>query len=219
MLTEKLTDLKKDLVEYAALVETMVKDGIQGLLKKDASKLQNILDKMEPKANLKEVELDEKCTSLIAQYQPKARDLRTILMVLGMNRDLERIGDHAVNIAQSSLYLIERPQVKPLLDLPRMGEIVDSMLRDSVTAFVNEDPQLGKDVRDRDDQVDDLRGQILRELITYMSADVSTIERALHIIRISDNLERIADLTTNVGEDVIFMVEGRVLKHNLQDEG
>ena len=217
MLAEKLTDLKKDLVEYAALVETMLDDGIQGLLKKDSAKLQDVLKKHEPKANAKEIELDEKCIILIAQYQPKAKDLRTILMVLEINRDLERMGDHAVNIAQSAQFLIERPNVKPLLDLPRMAELVGNMLRDSVDAFVKEDPLLGKNVCERDDQVDELRGQILRELITYMSADVSTIERALHIIRISDNLERLADLATNIGEEAIFMVEGKVLKHHAQD--
>ena len=212
MLAEKLTELKKEVIEYTALIETMVGDGMQGLLKKDADKLRNVINEQEPKANLKENELDEKCISLIAQYQPKAKDLRTILVIQGMNRDLERIGDHAENIAESALFLIERPQVKPFVDLPRMSEIVRGMLRDSVNAFMQEDPQLGKNVRDRDDLVDDLR-----ELVTYMSADVSTIERALHIMRIADNLERIADLTTNVGEDVIFMVEGKVLKHNPQD--
>jgi len=217
MLAEKLTDLKKDLVEYAALIEVMVEDGIQGLLQKDADKLQNILTKYEPKANLKDIEMEERCITLIAQYQPKAKDLRTILMVLEINRDLERMGDHAVNIAQSALYLIERPNVKPLLDIPRMSEIVNGMLHDSINAFIQEDALLAKNVCERDDQVDELRGQILRELITYMSADVSTIERALHIIRISDNLERVADLTTNIGEEVIFMVEGRVLKHRQEE--
>lgn len=214
MLTEKLTDLKKDLAEYAALVESMVADGIKGLIQKDADILKNIVGNYEPHSNQREIALDEKCISLIAQYQPKAKDLRSILMMMGMNRDLERMGDHAVNIARSSLFLIERPKVKPLLDLPRMNEIVNGMLRDSINAFIQEDPVLAKDVCGRDDQVDDLRSQILRELVTYMSADVSTIERALHIIRVSDNLERIADLTTNIGEDVIFMVEGRVLKHH-----
>ncbi|MDR2428498.1 MAG: phosphate signaling complex protein PhoU [Candidatus Margulisbacteria bacterium] len=214
MLTEKLQDLKKNLLEYAALAETMVADGIQGLLQKDETKLKNILEKHEPQANLREIELDEKCTSLLAQYQPKAKDLRTILMVLGMNRDLERIGDHAVNIAQSALYLLERPPLDPLFDLPRLSGLVNGMLRDSVDAFLQEDSALGKNVCERDDEVDELRGQILRKLIACMSSDASTIERALHIIRISGNLERIADLTTNIGEEVIFMAEGRVLKHH-----
>jgi phosphate transport system protein len=214
MLAEKLLDLKKNLLEYAALAEMMVEDGIQGLLQKNEAKLKNILEKHEPQANRTEIELDEKCTSLLAQYQPKAKDLRTILMALGMNRDLERIGDHAVNIAQSALYLLERPPLKPLLDLPHLSSLVNSMLRDSVNAFLREDSALGKNVCERDDEVDELRGQILRELIVCMSADASTIERALHIIRISGNLERIADLTTNIGEEVIFMAEGRVLKHH-----
>ncbi|MDR1453598.1 MAG: phosphate signaling complex protein PhoU [Candidatus Margulisbacteria bacterium] len=214
MLTEKLLDLKKNLLEYAALAEMMVADGIQGLLQKDEAKLKNILGKYEPQANFREIELDEKCTSLLAQYQPKAKDLRTILMALGMNRDLERIGDHAVNIAQSALYLLERPPLQPLRDLPRLSGLVNGMLRDSVNAFLQENSVLGKNVCGRDDEVDKLRAQILRKLIACMSADTSTIERALHIIRICGNLERIADLTTNIGEEVIFMAEGRVLKHH-----
>ena len=216
MLAEKLTDLKKNLAEYAALIETMVADGIDGLLRKDTEKLQDVINKYEPQANLKDIELDEQCTSLLAQYQPKAKDLRTILMILGINHALERMGDHAANIARSALFLIERPQVKPLLDLPRMSEITNGMLRDSVNSFIREDAVLAKSIEERDDQVDKLRSQILRELITYMSADVSTIERALHIIRISDNLERIADLTTNIGEEVVFMIEGKVLKHHVE---
>ncbi|GBR76603.1 phosphate transport system regulatory protein PhoU [Candidatus Termititenax persephonae] len=214
MLAEKLLDLKKNLVAYAALVETMVADGLRGLLNRDEERLRRIQAEYEPQANRKEIELDEKCVSLLAQYQPKAKDLRTILMILGMNRDLERMGDHAVNIAQSALYLIERPAMEPPLDLPRLGEIVSGMLRDSIDAFVREDSALGKNVCGRDDEVDELRAQFLRELIVRMSSDASTIERALHIIRISGNLERIADLTTNIGEEVIFMVEGRVLKHH-----
>ncbi|MDR2431591.1 MAG: phosphate signaling complex protein PhoU [Candidatus Margulisbacteria bacterium] len=215
MLAEKLTDLKKDLAEYAALIETMVRDGILGLINQDADKLQNVPDKYEPRANLKEIEIDEKCVALLAQHQPKAKDLRTVLMALGMNRDLERMGDHAVNIARNALCLLERPALKPPFDLPLMSEVAGSMLSDAISAFVREDPALGRNVCARDDQVDELRGRILHELIACMSADVSTIEGALHIIKVSDNLERIADLATNIGEEVIFMVEGRVLKHHL----
>ncbi|MDR1114031.1 MAG: phosphate signaling complex protein PhoU [Candidatus Margulisbacteria bacterium] len=214
MLTEKLLDLKKDLLEYAALVETMVADCLQGLLQKDADRLQNILTQAEPQANCKEIEIDRKSTSLLAQYQPQAKDLRAILMMLGMNRDLERMGDHAVNIAQSALYLIERPPVQPLFELPRLSAIVSGMLRDGINAFMQENSALAKLVCERDDEVDALRDQILRELIAYMSADTSTIERALHIIRMSGNLERIADLATNIGEEVVFMTEGQVLKHH-----
>ncbi|GBR72920.1 phosphate transport system regulatory protein PhoU, partial [Candidatus Termititenax aidoneus] len=150
MLAEKLLDLKKDLLEYAALVETMAADGVQGLLRKDVNRLQNILTQAEPQANGKEIEIDRKSTSLLAQYQPQAKDLRAILMMLGMNRDLERMGDHAVNIAQSALYLLERPPLPPLFELPRLSGLVSGMLRDSINAFMQENSVLAKLVCARD---------------------------------------------------------------------
>jgi len=217
MLEEKLTELKKSLIEYANLVEHMIKESIEGLLQKEKYMLQDVIENEEPKANAMEMHLDELCTSMIARYEPRAKDLRTVLMVLKMNNDLERIGDHAVNIAESSLFLIERPQVKPLIDIPNMAKIVMQMLKNSINSFVNEDAKLAKSVCERDDIVDGLRDQILRELITFMTSDPSTIERSLHLIRISSNLERIADLSTNICEDVIFMVAGRVIKHHAEE--
>lgn len=214
MLPEKITTLKKELVEYSALVEHMIEKSTQGLLRREKEVLGEVLDKDETKANDFEIELDELCTQLIAQYEPKAKDLRTILMILKMNNDLERMGDHAVNIAESSLFLIERPPVKPLIDIPNMAQTTMRMLKDSISAFINEDAKLARAVCERDDIIDGLRDQILRELITFMSSDPSTIERSLHLMRISRNLERIADLSTNICEDVIFMVEGRVIKHH-----
>jgi phosphate transport system protein len=214
MLGEKMTTLKRELTEYATLVEHMIEQSIQGLLRREKELLLEVIEKDEVKANNFEIELDELCTQLIAQYQPKARDLRTILMILKMNNDLERMGDHAVNIAESSLFLIERPPVKPLIDTPRLAEITMKMLKDSVDAFINEDAALARAVCERDDITDGLRDQILRELITFMSSDPSTIERSIHLIRISRNLERMADLSTNIGEDVIFMVQGKVIKHH-----
>ena len=131
-----------------------------------------------------------------------------------MNNDLERIADHAVNISQSALCFIEQPLVKPLIDIPRMADTVIEMLNDGVNAFVHEDSNLARGVCARDNVVDALRDQILRELVTYMISDPSTIERSLHLIRIPKNLERIADLSTNICEDVIFLVEGEVIKHH-----
>ena len=131
-----------------------------------------------------------------------------------MNNDLERMGDEAVNIAESSLFLIERPPVKPLIDIPRMAQEAMGMLRDSLSSLIREDTALASSVCQRDDVVDSLRDQILRELITYMASDPSTIERSLHLLRISRSLERIADLSTNICEDVIYMVEGKVIKHH-----
>jgi phosphate transport system protein len=218
MLDEKLPALKQELIEFAGHVEHMIDKSIRGLMRKDPGLLKEVIERDEPKANTHEIDLDEHCTTLIAQYQPKARDLRTILMILKMNSDLERMADHAVNIAESALYIIERPAVKPLLDTPRMAEEVVNMVSDSLRSFINEDAKLAKSVCERDDIVDGLANQILRELITYMSADPSTIERALHLLDIAGNLERIADLSTNIGEDVIFMVEGRVIKHHKEEE-
>ncbi len=213
LLDAKLTSLKKALIDYASLIERMIDKSMQGLLKKDKAVLEEIINKYEPWTNDLELEIDEMGTNLIAQYEPKAKDLRIVLMVLKINNDLERIGDHLVNIAESALFLIERPQVKPLIDIPKMGEIVIKMLKDSINAFINEDVKLAQAVCQEDSLVDNLLEQVIRELITYMTADSKTIERSMHLIRIAHNLERIADLSTNISEDVIFIVEGRVIKH------
>ncbi|KPK73656.1 hypothetical protein AMJ87_01175 [candidate division WOR_3 bacterium SM23_60] len=217
MIEEKIQELKAELVEYSMLVVTMVENCARGLVEKNEDLLHDLIEKDEPRANDYEIELDEMCTTYIVKYQPKAKDLRTILMILKMNNDLERIADHAVNISQSALYLIEQPLVKPLIDIPRMADTVSKMFNDGVAAFVHENSNLANDVCARDNAVDALRDQILRELITYMISDPSTIERSLHLIRISKDLERIADLSTNICEDVIFLVEGKVIKHHFEE--
>lgn len=217
MLADKLIQLKKNLAEYAGLVENMVDRSVKGLLNKDISMIRDVIETEEPKVNHFEIVLDEMCTTLIAQYQPAAKELRTILMVLRMNKDLERMGDHAVNIAQSAEYLIERPQVKPFKDIPQMSEATIAMFKDAVDSFVNSDPKLAKSVCARDYIVDEYKTKILAELTDIMKADPSTIERSLQLIRITGNLERIADLSTNICEDVMFMVEGRVIKHHIVD--
>jgi phosphate transport system protein len=195
----------------------MVETSAKGLSDKDESLLKQIIEKNEQRANEYEIEIDEMCTTLIVTLQPKAIDLRTILMIQKINNDLERIGDHAVNISQSALVLIDQPLVKPLIDIPRMAEEAKQMINDAISAFINKDPLLAKEVCERDSVVDSLRDQIIRELITYMVADASTIPRALHLLNISKNLERIADLSTNICEDVIFLVEARVIKHHHQE--
>lgn len=216
IITKKTIALKRELLEFASLVERMIEDSILGLIKKDAHLLKVVIEQYEPKANRFEIEIDEKCVGLIAQYQPKVKELRTILMVMQMNNDLERVGDHAVNIAESALFIIERPAVKPLIDIPRMAELSIKMLKDSLSSFTNEDTELARSVCQRDSEVDALGEQVLRELITFMSADTSTIERSLHLLRISRNLERIGDLSTNICEDTVFITEGRVIKHHTE---
>jgi phosphate transport system protein len=214
MLDEKMIALRKELIEYATLVEGMIDKSISGLLRKDSSMLSEVIEKDEPKANECEITIDELCTNMIAQYEPRAKDLRTILMTMKMNNDLERIGDHAVNIAECGLYLIEQPSLKPLLDIPRMADESVRMLKDAISSFINEDSELAKQVCERDHTVDELGQQILRELITFMGADAATIERSMRLLNIARNLERIGDLSTNISEDVIFMVEGKVIKHH-----
>lgn len=213
---EKIADLKRKLIEYATLVEGMIDKSIQGLLNKDRAILIEVVEKDEPKANDFEIELDELCTVLIAQYQPKGKGLRTILMSLKINNTLERIADHSVNIAESALYLVERPTIL-MDDIARMAEITTSMLKDSIDSFVNEDANLAKDVCDRDDRVDELRDRITKELLNVMCSDSGSIECATRLSTVAQNLERIADLSTNFGEDVIFIVEGKVIKHQREE--
>lgn len=218
MLEEKIKILKQRIIEFGLLVEEMIEKSIKGLINKREEILKEVIEKLEPVANKFEIEIDEFCAEIIAQYEPKARNLRTVLMILKINNDLERIGDHAVNISESSLFLIKRPDVKPLIDIPRMADETIKMIKDSINSFINEDPNLAREVCKRDDIVDDLKDQITRELITYMISDYTTIERSIHLLRIAQNLERVADLSTNISEDVIFIKEGKIIKHHLEEK-
>ncbi len=219
MFDDKLPSLRRQIIEYAGLVESMIDKSIRGLLEQDRNLLTTLIEVDESRANETEIILDELCAATIAQYEPRARDLRMVLTALKMNNDLERVADHAVNISESALFLIDRPPVKPLFDIPRMADLSVKMLKDSIASFINEDARLAWDVCERDSLVDSLNSQILRELVMFMAADPKTIERSIHLLNIAKNLERIADLSTNICEDVIYMVEGKVIKHhNLEVE-
>jgi phosphate transport system protein len=213
MLEDRIMPIKRELIEYATLVENMVEKVIKGLMDKEKKYLLEVIEKDEPRTDRYELELDEKCVWILAQFQPMAVDLRTILMMLEMNRDLERVGDLSSTMSRSAIFLIERPQVKPYIDIPRMSDIVQSMIRDSVNAFIENDSQLAREVFQRDKMVNALRDQIIRELLTFMSSDPTTIERSFHLISLALDLERIGDHSTNICEDVVFMVEGEVIKH------
>ncbi|MDP2652818.1 MAG: phosphate signaling complex protein PhoU [Candidatus Omnitrophota bacterium] len=217
MLEEKMSLLKRELIFFATLVQGMIEKSITGLLKREKALLSTLIQEDEIRANGYESKIDEDCIQLIAQYEPKAKDLRTVMMIAKITKDLERMADHSVNISESGLFLLEKPPLKPLIDIPRMADITRKMLKDSIDAFVNEDIALAKDVCPRDNEVDNILEQLFRELVTYMISDVTTIERALNLIRISHNIERIADLSTNISEDVIFMVEGKVISHHKED--
>jgi len=218
MLKARLDELKRKLTESASLVESMIDKSIRGLSEKDEKLLLEVIEQDEPRENGLEIDIDEACIHVVACYQPQAKGLRTIMMVLKMNNDFERMADEAVNISESALFLIKRPEVKPLIDIPRIAEEAINMMRDSLASFMNEDTALAHSVCERDDLVDGLRDQILRELITFMASDPETIERSIHLIRISRSLERIADLSTNICEDVIYMAEGKTIKHQRWEE-
>jgi phosphate transport system protein len=214
MINEKIQQLKKVVIEQAILVESMIKLSINGLMEKDSEKLETVY-KLEDQVNAQELSIEEEAVSLIAMQKPEARNLRTILMIIAMNSDLERMGDQAVNITKCAQYLIRKPVIKKLVNLPTMAVETLKMLRNSITSFIEEDVALAKQVCVNDDIVDDLKEHIYRVLITYMVEDPTTIKRAFNINNISSNLERIADLSTNIAEETIYMVEGRIIKHNL----
>ncbi len=213
MLTGKINDLKSRVIQFASLIEQMTDKSIRGLVSRNIDILDEVINSDEPGANKFELEIDGICINLVAKFQPVAKDLRTIFMIYNMNSALERMGDHGVNIAECSLELVQYPVVKPLIDIPRMQETVKKMLRNSITSFINEDPVLAGDVCRADSIIDELRDQIIRELVTFMAANTAIIGQSIKLMKIAENLERIADLTTNICEDVIFMAEGKVVKH------
>lgn len=213
MLNAKISQAKDRLLFMASIVEQMTHDSVKALVNRDEELARKVIDEQEPKVNELEVEIDEGCISLLALYQPRASDLRMVTMVMKINNDLERVGDHAVNIAERVIFLIDKPPVKPLIDTPRMAEEAASMLADSLNSFADADSDLAMNVGARDDIVDGLRDQITRELITYMISDATTIDRSLQLILIARDLERVADLATNIAEDVVFMVKGETIKH------
>jgi len=208
---------KKELVEYVTLVENMIEHSIKGLKEKDTQMLTKVIEEDEPKAKELEIDMNERCISLISRHQPAGKALRTIIMILNISNTLERMADHAVTICESALFLIEKPPVKPLIDIPRMAQIVIEMLKNTFSAFVNEDAELTQKVCLMDNTVDALRDQIFRELITFMASDPSTIERSLQLMKISSNLERIADLSTNICEDIVYIVKGKIIKHHFEE--
>jgi phosphate transport system protein len=213
MLKEQIELLKKEVVEYSLFIENIIKSNIEGIGKNNRDILTQIIEKDEPKTNLIEIEIENRCIDLIARYQPKAIDLRMIIMSLKMNNDLERIADHSANIANSSLYIIERPEIKEMKRIKRMFEEVLDMFEDSIKSFIYMNANLANDVCKRDDYIDKLRLTILRSLISKIRTNPDKVEGILHIERITKNLERIADLTTNLCEDIIFIVDGKIIKH------
>ncbi len=211
-----LQALKNRLLNMGALVEERVHGAVQALMERNLAAADAIAHGDE-EVNALQIEIDDRCLKLLALQQPMASDLRLITSAMKINADLERIGDQAVNIAENAMKMLDAPPLKPLIDLPRMAELAEHMTRDSLDAFVRRDSALARAVLAQDDEVDGLKDTIFRVLLTYMMADPGTIQRALALILISRNLERIADHATNIAEDVIFLVEARDVRHHHEE--
>lgn len=213
---EELKTLKERILYMGSLIESMIHYAIKSLVERNSNLLKEVF-KHEDEVNKLHIEIDDICLKLLALRQPIAVDLRFITAAMKINSDLERMGDQAINISQNTEDLLKQPQLKPLIDLPRMADIVKKMVKDSLDAFVKKEPELAKSVLTRDDEVDNLKDQIFRELLTYMMADPNNIERSLDLILISRNLERIGDHATNIAEDVIFMALGKDIRHHIEN--
>ena len=209
----ELQALKNRLLAMGALVEERVHTAMLALMERRLESAEKVAAG-DADINELQIEIDDRCLKLLALQNPMASDLRLITAAMKITADLERIGDQAVNIAENAVKIVAAPPLRPLIDLPRMAEIAETMTRDSLDAFVRRDAALARDILARDDEVDQLKDQIFRVLLTYMMADPGTIERALSLILVSRNLERIADHATNIAEDVIFVVEAKDVRHH-----
>lgn len=210
---EELEQLKTRLLEMGGAAEEQVRLAVKGLTDRDHDAVDRALVGDAP-INALHIEIDNRCFTLLALYQPMAADLRTIVAAVKINTDLERVGDLAVNIAEAARRYAVHAPVKKLIDIPRMATIAQAMLRDALDAFVRRDVDLAQRVLNEDDRLDELKTQIFRELLTYMLQDPVTIEPALDLILVSRHLERIGDHATNIAEDVIFIVSARDVRHH-----
>jgi phosphate transport system protein len=208
----QLADVRELVLRMGGLAEQMTRRVIEALVQRDAGILAEVRA-MESQVNQLHVEIDEACLELIALRQPAAADLRFITAAMKIIVDMERIGDQAINITERAESLLAVPPLKPLIDIPRMADIAQEMLKASLDAYVNGDDELAYQTILKDDEVDQLKDQVFRELLTFMMSDPTTIPRAMDLILVSRHIERIADHATNICEDVIFMVKGKDVRH------
>lgn len=213
---EELNELKARLLIMGGRAEAVVHKSIDALKRRDRALAEEIFQDDQAIDQL-EIEIDERCIRLLALRQPVGQDLRFIISALKIVTDLERVGDHAVNIAQSAIKLSGEPELKPLIDIPRMAAIATRMLTEALDAFVRNDAAAARTILTEDDEVDHLKIQIFRELLSYMLEKPESITRALELILVSRNLERVGDLATNVAEEVVFIAEARVVKHHMEE--
>jgi phosphate transport system protein len=209
---EELNALKERILRMGALVETQVANAIKALVERNTDLARNVIA-TDHQVNAYDVELDEECIRLLALRQPTASDLRFITTAMKISTDLERMSDLAEDICERALELAEEPQLKPYIDIPRMAEHARMMVKEALDAFVNRNADLARKVCREDDFVDELTGQVFRELLSYMMEDPQTIRRAIRITFVAKYIERIADHATNVAEMVVYLVEGKIIRH------
>jgi phosphate transport system protein len=212
---EELEDLQGRLLEMGTLVESAIHTSVLALTERSEAQAQQVLGN-EDRINHLEIEIDELAVRLLALQQPMAKDLRFLTAAIKINTDLERMGDLSVNIVERAVALMNRPPVKPLIDIPQMARTVESMVRKSLDAFVKREPDLARSVLLSDDTVDRLRDSIHSELISFMQQDPDAIPQALELILVARHLERIADHATNIAEDTLFLVKGVDVRHHLE---
>jgi phosphate transport system protein len=215
---DELDQLKARLLEMGGLAEERVRESVESLVKRDGDLVERVLAG-DAAINQLQIEIDDRCFKLLALHQPMAVDLRVIVAALKIINDLERVGDLAVNIAEAVRRSLEHPPVKELIDIPKMTDLAQEMLRDALDAFVRRDISLAQTVLTRDDTLDALKTKVFRDLLTHMVRDHTTIEPSLDLILISRHLERIGDHATNIAEDVIFMVSAKDVRHHQEDAG
>jgi phosphate transport system protein len=213
---EELDELQKRLLEMAGLVESAIHQSIDALVQRNEQTAKEVLWK-EALINQKDIEIDEFATRLLALYQPMARDMRFLTAVIKMNGDLERMGDLAVNITQRALSLMHDAPLKQLVDIPRMASLAEGMVSNSLDALVKRDEALARRVLLSDDEVDRLRDAAYKELVAFMQEERTTIPRAVDLMFIAHNLERIADHATNIAEDVLFLMKGIDVRHHAEE--
>ena len=214
---EELTSLKEQLLGMGAMAEKMVHIAVKALVEHDVKMLESI-GEIENKVNRCQVDIDETCLKLIALHQPTASDLRMLLGISKLNAELERVGDHAVSIAKRISSVLEFKQLKPFVDMPKMVDIASGMLNESLQAFVTLDADRARLILLRDDNVDDLRDKIVKELVELIGCDQKEAAIAVNLILIANYFEKIADHATNIAEVVIFVAQGKDVRHHFQQQ-
>jgi phosphate transport system protein len=210
---EQLEHLRRRLILFGAEVEKQIAAAVEAFTEASAAKASSVIANDEA-IDRTEVEIEEEAIHLFALQQPVAVDLRLLIAALKINNDLERIGDHAVNIAECAERISAKKPLKPFIDIPSMAEVAMEMLKNAIDSFVNRDPDLARAVIRRDDVLDEKNGSIIRELLTYMAESPSLISYCLECISVSKNLERVGDLATNIAEDTIYIAQAKLVKHH-----